>query len=179
MIYLIGGIARSGKSKLRKILLTKYNISGIGTDAIRYMLMKTNPTLGLNTQNTPDINGPIIWPYIDSLIEEYSINTIENYVIEGDVLLPEFLKMYIKNSKVKAYFIGFADTTYLQKAKDIVDNRDEDDWTADYDVENLAKWGIEQSIKYKAQCEMYGVKYYDTGRNFTKTLDEITLEIVK
>lgn len=176
MVYLIGGVARSGKSKLRKLLLDRYKLSGIGTDAIRYMLMKSNPNLGLSYDNTPDINGPIMWPYIGSLIDEYLNNSSEDYVIEGDVLLPDFLKKYVNNTSVRACFIGFSNTTPTQKATDIRSNADQDDWTNEYDqngLENLAKWGIEQSIKYKLQCNNYGISYFDTGSNFESVLEAI------
>lgn len=180
MVYLIGGVARSGKSQLRKLLLTEYQLSGIGTDAIRYVLMKTNPNLGLSYDNTPDINGPIMWPYIESLVDEYLNNSNENYVIEGDVLLPELLKKYVNHSGVKVCFIGFSNTTSSQKARDIRNNADEDDWTNEYDqngLENLAKWGIEQSIKYKEQCKTFGINYFDTGDNFVLSLGNIAGEI--
>ncbi len=179
-IYLIGGVARSGKSKLRKLLLVKNNVSGIGTDAIRYMLMKSTPELGLSYESLPEVNGQIMWPYIDALIEEYMKNTNENFVIEGDVLLPKFLKKYAGNNEVMTCFLGFSEANSSQKANDIRNNADEDDWTNEYDVkglEDLAKWGIEQSIKYKLECEELGIKYYELGKDFDSSLEAIALDI--
>lgn len=180
MVYLIGGVARSGKSKLRRLLLTKYKVSGIGTDAIRYMLMKSTPNLGLSYDNTPEVNGPIMWPYLDTLIDEYLKNSTEDFVIEGDVILPSFLRRYVNNKNVKTCFLGFTNTTPEKKALDIRSNADKRDWTNDYDIsglEDLAKWGIEQSKKYKLECEEFGLRYFELGNDFESSLNAIVDEI--
>jgi len=66
MIYLIGGIARSGKTLVRKEILKRYKISGIGTDSIRYMLSQTQPELGIDHNKPSTHNGPLMWPYLDN-----------------------------------------------------------------------------------------------------------------
>lgn len=182
MVYLIGGLARSGKSIIRKKLLKEQIVSGIGTDAIRYMLMKGNRDLGISPDNFPTVNGPIMWPYLESLIEEFSGNSDEGIVIEGDVLLPQFLKNYAKNSNVRACFIGFANTTPALKATLIRNNATKNDWTNKYSEEgllDLAKWGIDESRRYMKICKAIGVSYFDTGEDFNASIDMIAKELIR
>ncbi len=181
MIYLIGGVARSGKSIIRKKLLDEYKISGIGTDSIRYMLSNTNPELGIDDNKSCTHNGPLMWPYLDNFIYELLEYSNENFVIEGDVLLPEYLSKYIDNPNVKCCYIGYSNTSVDRKSKEIVDNRYEGDWTKEYtekEFREFIKWSIEKSSKYKKECEKLGLKYYDTGIDFKDSLDNIVDDLL-
>lgn len=181
MIYLIGGVARSGKSIIRKKLLEEYKISGIGTDSIRYMLSNTNPELGIDDKKLCTHNGPLMWPYLDNLIYELLEYSNENFVIEGDVLLPEYLSKYIGNQNVRSCYIGYSNASVDSKYKEIVGNRYEGDWTKEYtekEFRGFIEWSIEKSIKYKKECEELGVRYYDTGIEFVNSIDNIVRDLL-
>ncbi|MDD3475218.1 MAG: hypothetical protein PHP08_05000 [Candidatus Dojkabacteria bacterium] len=181
MIYLIGGEARSGKTILRKKLLSEYNISGIGTDSIRYMLSHTIKNSGIDHNNSPEINGPLMWPFIDNLIKDLSVYAAEDYVIEGDVLLPQYLKRYKDSSDVRVCYIGFPTTTVSQKMEDILNSRKGGDWTFQYKENELKKfirWSIKESKKYGRECRKYGIQYYDLSKNFEDTIMEIAKDLI-
>ncbi len=176
MIYLIGGEARSGKTILRKKLLKEYTISGIGTDSIRYMLSHTLKDSGIDHNNPPEINGPLMWPYIDSLIEDLRVYSSEDYVIEGDVLLPKYLSKYLNYSDVKVCYIGFSNISVSEKTKNILKYRKEGDWTTQYSEKELRKfvrWGINESKKYKKECKKLEVMYYDIDKDFEESVENI------
>jgi 2-phosphoglycerate kinase len=181
MIYLIGGEARSGKTIVRKKLLSKYKISGIGTDSIRYMLSHTLKDSGIDHNNTPEVNGPLMWPFIDNLIEDLSIYAAEDYVIEGDILLPKYLRKYKESSDTKVCYIGFPTVSISQKMKNILQSRKEGDWTKEYtekELKKFVKWGIKESKKYQRQCKKYGITFYDLSEDFETRINEVVEDLV-
>jgi 2-phosphoglycerate kinase len=181
MIYLIGGEARSGKTIVRKKLLSKYQISGIGTDSIRYMLSHTLKDSGIDHNNTPEINGPLMWPFIDNLIKDLSIYAAEDYVIEGDILLPKYLKTYKESSGIKVCYIGFPTVSISQKMKNILQSRKEGDWTKEYtekELKKFVKWSIKESKKYQRQCKKYGITFYDLSVDFETRINEVVEDLV-
>lgn len=173
MVYLVGGIARSGKSIIRKKLLETYKISGIGTDTLRFMLLTGNPKLGIDTEKLCTDNAPLMWPYLRALIYELIENSAEDFIIEGDVLLPQYLAEYKDNLSVIPCFIGYADVLPEQKAKDINDNSSSNDWTKHHNLVSLSQWNIENSIKFRKECALYGVKYFDTGKDFEESINNV------
>ena len=182
MIYLIGGIARSGKTILRKEILNTYKISGIGTDSIRYVLSHTQPELGIDHNKPSTHNGPLMWPYIDNLIEHLIKYDNEDFVIEGDVLLPEYLGKYVDDEKVKTCFVGFSNAKVKDKIKEMVDNSFKGDWTKDYSDKEMKKFvrsGIKRSKKSKKECKELGVEYFDTGKDFTESVEDILSSYIK
>lgn len=181
MIYLIGGEARSGKTIVRKKLLSKYRISGIGTDSIRYMLSHSLQDSGIDHNNGPQINGPLMWPFIDNLIKDLSVYAAEDYVIEGDILLPEYLKKYRNSSDIKACYIGFPSISISQKIENILNSRKEGDWTKEYSEKELrkfVKWGIRESRKYQIECKKYGIIFYDLSEDFENRINDIVEDLV-
>jgi len=181
MIYLIGGEARSGKTIVRKKLLSKYKISGIGTDSIRYMLSHTLKDSGIDHNNTPEVNGPLMWPFIDSLIKDLTVYAAEDYVIEGDILLPNYLKKYKESSNIKVCYIGFPTISISTKMEDILQSRKGGDWTKEYTEKELKKfvrWSIKESKKYQRECKKYGITYYDLSVDFENRINEIVEDLV-
>ena len=181
MIYLIGGEARSGKTILRKELLREYQISGIGTDSIRYMLSHTLKNSGIDHNNSPEINGPLMWPYIDNLITDLKEYSAEDYIIEGDILLPEYLFKYKDFPEVKVCYIGFSTISVSEKTDNIVKFRGEGDWTTEYSEKELKKfvrWSIKESKKYKKKCKKLDLTYYDIDRNFEEKISNIADNLV-
>ena len=180
MVYLIGGEARSGKTIIRKRLLKEYQISGIGTDSIRYMLAHTLKDSSIDHNNPPEINGPLMWPYISNLVEDLIVYTSEDFVIEGDILLPEYLKEYKDNPDVSTCYIGYSSISISQKIENILNFRKEGDWTSEYaekELRKFVKWGIKESQKYQRECKKLGIQYYDLSENFKEGIDRIIQEI--
>jgi 2-phosphoglycerate kinase len=176
MIFLIGGIARSGKSIVRDRILEEYSISGISTDSIRYMLSNTQPELGIDHKQPSRHNAPLMWPYLENFIYALVEYSGQDFVLEGDVLFPEYLSKYVNNPEVKCCYIGYSNASVESKYNEIVKYRYEGDWTKHYSEEQLKKFlksGIKRSKKYKKECEKFGVKYFDTGENFLESIDEI------
>jgi cytidylate kinase len=176
MIYLIGGRPRSGKSIIRKKILDKYKISGIGTDTLRYLLQESNPELGVHHTRTAKENGIIMWPYIDKLIEHLIKYDNENFVIEGAVLLPEYLFQYKDHQEVRVCYLGYSTISLNQKKVDIKNNGGDTDWISQYsekEFSNFVRGSIEKSKKEKRECKRLGIKYFDIDENFEKSIEKV------
>lgn len=181
MIYLIGGLARSGKTLIRKRILKEYKISGIGTDSIRYMLSYTNPVLGINYKKPATHNGPLMWPYLDNLLYELREYSNEDFVIEGDILLPKYLSKYSDTSNIKCCYIGYSNASLETKYREIVDNRGQGDWTKEYkerEFKKFIKSSIKNSKKYEKECKRLGIRYFNTGVDFQKSIDNIIVSLM-
>ena len=176
MVYLIGGLPRSGKTIIRKKLLEKYRVDGTCTDNLRFMLSEGNKELGIDGAKPAKHNLVIMQPYLDPFIYSLIHYAKEDFVLEGDVLLPKYLAKYLENEWIKCCFIGFSNVSPKDKAKNMRENTCPSDWTRVYTEEellNFTKDGIKRSKEYKKECKKLGIKYFDTGRNFDKSMEKI------
>ena len=136
------------------------------------------PTSDISDQNTPEQNAPLIWPYIKALIDHRLKCCTENYVIEGDVLLPRFLKESSDNPSVKTCFVGFSEIREADKLANMREFCSKTDWTArfsDKKTLELIKWLQKESKKYKKSCLKYAIEYFDTSDNFIDVINQITI----
>lgn len=180
-IYLIGGIARSGKSLIRKNLFKKHNIVGIDTDSLRAMFEYGNPQLGVSHQNNPEVNAQKMWKYIKALINNKIKYSDEPFAIEGDILLPQYLRDFIKNNNVKCCFVGYSSINPKEKLALIREYKNSLDWTSNLsnkDMLDFVSQGIHDSKKYKLQCEKYNIKYFDTSIDFLNVITEAVEHLV-
>jgi 2-phosphoglycerate kinase len=111
MIYLIGGPARVGKTKLVSELVRARPMHAVSTDAIRYMLRRTVPKDALDPDlfiySGVDVLNPdktieermelqnresqALWPALNEFIQSYVEDGID-LVLEGVAITPAFVE---------------------------------------------------------------------------------------
>lgn len=171
MIYLIGGVPRSGKTQVQKYILENYKISGISIDMIRGGFYKT-PEFGLNEGMNDLDKSAKLWRYIKGLIETNEYYN-EDLVIEGVNLLPIFLSQLKDKSYVRMCFVGYDTMDINNKFQIMRSNKAQHEWTnelTDEELLNLINKHQKRSKELKSECELYGIKYFDTSVDFTKTI---------
>ena len=182
-IFLIGGVPRSGKSIVRKKLLNSHNVSsGIGTDNLREMLDYGNSSLDISHKNTPKENLRVMEPYFDALIKNQIKYSPESLILEGDILLPQFLNKYKNNKKIKSCFIGYSKIDIKNKLACIYSYPDSANWIKNKPEKEaiaLIKWFVSESKKYRIQCSNLKIKYFDTSVDFEKNLNKIINYLIK
>ena len=178
MVYLIDGIARSGKSIIRKLILDKYRISGISTDYIRAMLSDNLSDTQISYTNSAEGNAYEMWPFIKSFIDNLIQFAEEDYVIEGDILLPKDLQEYKENKFVKSCFVGYCNISKENKinmVKKLAFNNKKD-WINNLsgnDIKAFIQDGIKKSCFYCKSCKTYGIPYFDLVDNFNQKISKI------
>lgn len=175
MIYLIGGPPRVGKSILAQKLTVEKGIPFCSTDVIFHMLLRTAPMLGLEEGKGYQNKSKIFYPWLKSFIHMVGY-TCENYCIEGDSFLPEYVEQLLnekdlKQLDIRCVFLGSSQLTHEVMMKNVGKNN----WLSDKDKdyrENTVKSTIERSKFLEEECKKYGFKYINLGDNFDKGQEE-------
>ncbi|MBN2604303.1 MAG: adenylate kinase, partial [Bacilli bacterium] len=108
MIYIISGIAKSGKTYIAKELTKRYHIPYFSTDYIMMMLAKGNENLKIDVDACDHTVSQKLEPYIYALISTMVHNKID-YVVEGVHFNPDFGAKLIEEfkGKVKIIYLGY------------------------------------------------------------------------
>lgn len=174
MVYIIGGVPRSGKSIVRRKLLKTHKISGISLDVIVEMLHKAMPELDINTAIDRKILNIRMWPFIEALIQT-RMKAHEDYVIEGEYFTPDKIAVFKDDPRCKICFMIYPSIPLEKKTKHIRDHAHPKDWHEKLSDEELRPYlqeFHERSHAYKGQCEARGIKFFDTSEDFKGTIDE-------
>ncbi len=170
MIYLIGGAARVGKSNLARLILERQKIPFFSTDAFVLALRDVAPELGVKDQLPyPDL-GLKFFPYLERLVK-YLDGSLDNYVLEGEVILPEFVDKLSRDYSVRAVFLGNTRITLEQMKKHVGKN----DWISGLskDIqESLVPWIRGNSEFFKQECQTYDQPFFDLGKDYQETLQK-------
>jgi 2-phosphoglycerate kinase len=176
MTYLIGGTPRAGKSTIKKLFLERHRIPGITTDLLRESFEYGIPEFGIKDGMENMQKSELLWPYLKGTIlarDEFS----DDLLIEGTNFLPKYLAQFINKENLKICFIGYCNIAVQEKFKNIRNNFSYDDeWTMDLTDEELLneiKSFIEMSKYYKAECEQYNIKFFDTSLDFNSEIENV------
>ena len=100
-----------------------------------------------------------------------------DYIIEGEAVLPELIHELLKKhpDRIKACFVGYTNMNISTKVKDVYSYSIGDDWLTNESLEYVERHisnMIEYSKRIEKSCKKYGIRYFDTSKNFTQVLDE-------
>lgn len=177
MLYIIGGVSRSGKSLLAHKILKEKSIPFFPLDGLVGMLTHSAPEHGVRHQNDFIDKSEKTWKFSKELFK-YHFKTQESYLVEGDCILPkqiaELQEKYPEN--IKACFMGYSSLTAKQKLETVrIYNRGEEDWTNKHDDEAMLEM-IEAMIIYstylKEECGKFNIPFFDVSENFEKVQAE-------
>ena len=137
------------------------------------------PQCGIHDKLFPNEIADQLWKFLEAMCENM-LWTGEDYVIEGEAILPHSARSLLdsNSAKVKACFLGYADVTVEEKIKDTTAfSQGENDWLmneSDEAIHRHIENMVEYSRKIKSQCAKHSVRYFDTSTDFLPTLKRAT-----
>lgn len=167
MIYILTGVAKSGKSLVTKHIIKHQHIPVIQTDHIMMMLHKANPSLGLNIDASDSSVARFLEPYLDALIETM-IENKRDYVIEGVHFLTSFshrlLKRYPKD--VNVLYLLYAKMDPIKKAHELLEHAHEmeNPWFLSMKGDayhHLVRYLVDESKRLEQECIALDLPYIE------------------
>jgi hypothetical protein len=184
MIYILTGIAKSGKSIISKSILKHHPIPVISTDQIMMMVHYGNPELKLDINASDDSVSKKLEPYLYGLIKSLS-SSKRDTLIEGvhfrasfvNKLQSEFPKM------IRAVYLGYKDIRPEVKARELDLHRHLTDncWYGSMNSQELlalSTYMIQESQRIYNACLVYGQHYIEVY-DIIKQTDEIIGALMK
>ncbi len=181
MIYILGGVARSGKSIVAEKLLKEKGVPYFALDYLKMGLFRGLSESAFDPEKKSEVIARNIWPIVKGMVKNM-IEVDENYLIEGDILLPSLINELLidpsyKNS-IRVCFVGYSEIDREEKFKLIRSTRgsSKNNWiqgmTDDF-ILKFAQEQIDRSNELKKECAEYGIKYIDTSSDFDNNLNKI------
>ncbi len=108
MLYLIGGVARAGKSTIARAMLTEAGVPYLGVDYIKMAFAKAMPDIGIDPNNNDLHTARQLWSFVEAM-GEAMIENDQDYTLEAAYILPEYVDSLLKarGNLVRACFVGF------------------------------------------------------------------------
>ena len=178
MIYILAGIAKSGKSLIAKEVMRRYQMEVIATDRIMMMLHYGNKDLKIDVTRSDQSVSRMLEPYIAGLITSLSSQQ-RDVLIEGVHMQPEFAKQLQDKypNKLKIIFLGYKDVEPNIKAQELLDHAQliDNPWYVDYDKDaytKLINYLINESHRLYKDCMTYKQQYIEVY-SVSDQMDEI------
>lgn len=184
MIYFIGGSSRSGKSIIAKRLAEHLKLPYLSTDSLMMGFMNGVPEMGIHDKLWPDEIAVKMWPFISSMVENMIYNH-QDYIIEGEALLPSHVKGFSEKhqNNVKSCFIGFDDVDINQKVLEVKNHPNHDnDWLISLPEAEIVNHITNMkafSQKIRQECEEVGLDYFRSSNNFEDFIDQVVEILIK
>lgn len=167
MIYILAGLAKSGKSLIAKKILESMHIQVISTDWIMMMLYHGNPNLGIDVHKSDISVSRELEPYLEGLITAL-VSSKSDILIEGVHIQPQFARKLMDThpNRIKVVFLGYKTITPETKAKELVLHASDMDnpWYMSMDEHHLLKltqYLQNESIKLAQSCQQFSLIYID------------------
>ena len=172
---IVSGVPRAGKSTVSHLLATKYGYQHVSMDSIIAGFEKCFPETGVSTycglssMDTLRMISGKMAPFVRAMLESGEYDEHEpGMVLDMYQLLPEDYDKYIRGANCDIVYFITSDVTpeerfLIQKKYDT--EKDYTFWKPDEELREGAEYIVEQSILMKAQCERYGLPYYETARD--------------
>ena len=178
MIYFIGGASRSGKTILAKRLANLLRLPYLSTDSLMMGFMNGVPEMGVHDKMWPDEIAVKMWPFISAMVENMIYNH-QDYIIEGEALLPSYIKQLMDKhpQRIKSCFVGYAHADINQKISEVKNHPNHDnDWLLSLSddeiyshINNMA--GFSQKIKL--ECGEVGIEYFTSSNDFERFIEDV------
>jgi len=183
MLYILGGVSRSGKSMVARRFVSEKQIPFFCIDFLITPLQEI-PSLDIKHGQPFISKAEKLWPLVKPLL----IHLIEkepNYLIEGDGILPNQVAELQKDfsNNIKACFVGFSEINPQDKFKQVRKlDGNKDDWTKNISDEGLMSYikdMVEFSKYLKSECNKYDISYFDSSNNFSEYLENVFQYLAK
>lgn len=173
MIYLIGGAPRVGKSQLLQKFIVQKPMPSLSCDFL-YDLEQVKMLDGFSGAGIIE-KGELFYPTLQQLLSNVSLRS-ENTAIEGEVILPRHIVELSDSYDIRACFIGFSKVNFEQ----ILEFGGFFNWpqykldhNLQHEVADLAERTVQRSSVIQAECEKYGMRYFDMATDYITTQREV------
>lgn len=167
MIYILSGIAKSGKSLIADDIIKTYHMRVISTDLIMMMLHYGNDQLSIDIHKSDITVSHALKPYLYGMIKSLS-GLKKDYLIEGVHIQPDFAYELIQAfpNKIKCVFLGYKDADPILKAKELREHTKyiDNPWYEslnDSELLELTTYMIRESEKLSRECTKYQLRYIE------------------
>lgn len=168
MLYLIGGPAKVGKSKLAERLLNEKQIPYFPTDVFIETLKGNKLGIFGAAKRAEEFA-----PYFQSMMKILP-GYCEDYCVEGNAFMPAQVSELEKNTDIelRACFLGMSKTnldTILKYAGPqtwLMTNLSE------MQRREYPKWLVKNSEEIEQQCKVYGYKYFDLADDYAAKFEQ-------
>lgn len=184
MIYILTGVAKSGKSTVVKHIHKRYNIPYFSTDYIMMMLHEGNPELDVDIDASDSTVSNQIQPYLHGLITTL-IRNQETYVIEGVHFNTPYAKELLESypNDIRILYLGYKNKKVFDKVQELEHYKLQipNQWYAKLSkekLEELVEYLIKESNRIYNECQNLQLPYFEVD-NLTTQLEEIINYLIK
>jgi 2-phosphoglycerate kinase len=167
MIYLLSGVAKSGKSYVARYLLEHYNVSHFSTDYLLMALSLGNPDLKIDYNADDAITAKQMEPYLMVMVDVLVQNKTQ-YLIEVVHFNPDFMNKILEKhpGKIKALYLGYEQVEATEKVAELIKYRDriENCWYRHFSKDEMMKlvtYLISVSRQIHKEADHYHIPYID------------------
>jgi adenylate kinase family enzyme len=178
MIYILTGIAKSGKSLVSKKIVQDFNIAKISTDEIMMDLHKKNQIDNLDIYASDSTVASKLEPFINELIAKM-IDSNQDVLIEGVHFNTPFSRTLLDRyqNQIRIIYLGYRNSTVKEKTEELYKykNRIDNPWIFDHQgekVEDIVAYMIEESKRIYQECTKLNLPYFDVT-DITNQIDII------
>jgi len=183
MIYILSGVAKSGKTYISNYIVKKYHIPYFSTDYLMMSMSLSGKDTGVDHNLHDEEVAASLEPYLYPMIRAMVENGID-YLMEGVHFNPPFAHRLLKDfqGKINIVYLGYSEVNTQNKMEELYQHMDqfENPWFSQYSFEemtecvNLLK---NLSLKIKNQASILHIPYIEVY-NIVSQREEI-LKLLK
>lgn len=171
MLYLVGGVSRSGKSTLAERMRRGRGVPWFPLDALKMGLHLGAPSLEVSPDDEDALTAARMWPVIRPLLENLIFDG-RDYLVEGVNLRPADVAGFVAGTRepVRACFLGYPALSVPAKAALVARHAGgPNDWLnrmGEPYVLAYLEGCVRRSRALRDECARSGLAFFDTGADF-------------
>lgn len=167
----IGGVARSGKTTLSKLIKEKCDYNYIPMDYFASSFKHNLPDTKITSNVLIDKQSSVNLSKFLSRVINIMNQTEFRYIIDSAHIMPKDIIKYIDLDYWEIYYVGFPNITVDDKFKIIKKCEKKEDWTCkrtDEELMDTINGLIELSKEIEKECKELNIPFIDTSYNLDK-----------
>ena len=171
MLFLVGGVSRSGKSTLAERLRRRVGVPWFPLDALKMGLFLGAPGLKVHPDDDDLETADRLWPVARPMIENLIFDG-RDYLFEGVNLRPSTVAAFVRELDVPTgvCFLGYPHLSAQAKAEQVARFAGgPNDWLSDKDDDSILDYleGCRRrSAELANDCAEHHLAFFDTGGDF-------------
>ena len=164
----IGGVAKSGKSRLAVSLCKKHGLNHIPLDYFTSSFKHTFPEIGITSNVLIDEkSSKLLGSFLKRFIEIVELKDDEFFIIDSAHIFPDDIIRYLDRDKWDIYYLGYPNTTTENKLTEVKKYAD-GGWILNKSQDELLEIFnqlIKLSNNIEKKCKENNIKFIDTSNN--------------
>jgi hypothetical protein len=172
MILIVAGTSRSGKSTVTRRICRQTGFSHFPMDAIISTLENLYPETGISHHDDNTAFSPVLAAFTAEFISHLRYEELDA-VLDLYQLFPSDFVRFVQADDIKAVYLGYPDLLPEQKLAAVKSSQRGCDWTrqiSDEEMLVIISRFIEEGIRMRDECRIYGIPFFDTGSNFPEAV---------